>query len=342
MSAAIISIRRCQRWLSAAGMVLVLGACDRGPAPAALGPVRPIAAVPALDPAGRMTEDGIGKLARLCHLDELPFSSPQGGFGLLACGPSTDDPLAPAEFRFVHRDAVGEVEAALYVDRETWTATTDETPPRFWDGHVLTLDLPQESGGLLLIGNWNGQRFVTSSYRYASGEEDGLQLEWSGGGLLATTSVDGRRRLLAGDSDADQPDAFAQESLFCFDDDDGLEQRLRLAVDAEGEVTGLSYIGVTPTGDGSANVCAVEAFSDDGDTRWSRVDDATRKIAWDDGETRADGDVIEPSEVLLARDGGRYALDMRLRHSTFCGQSSVLASRIVIERDAKKCARVEF
>jgi len=274
-------------------------------------------------------------------MDVPLFSSTQGGFGVVSCDPPPDDAQAPVEFHFVHRGEDGDVEGVQYVDRDTWAATVDETTPKFWDDHIVTLDLPQERGGVLLVANWTGQRFATGSYRYTSGEEDGLQLAWHDGALLASTSTDGQRRLLPGAVDASEPDVFAQESLSCFDADDGLAQRLRLAIDVEGDVTGVSYLGSTPAGDGSANTCAVDAARDDGSTEWEVAADGTQWIRWDDDDS-LDGDADGPSRLSLARDGNRYTLDLQLRHSTFCGQASVLASRIVLERGQKKCVGVTF
>lgn len=110
-----------------------------------------------------------GTLACACttpRATTLAFSSPQGHFGMVPCELSQDDPLAPAEFHFVHRGAGGDTVGVLYIDRGTLSATVDETEPKFWDGHIMTLDLPQERGGVLLIANWTGVRFANSVYRY--------------------------------------------------------------------------------------------------------------------------------------------------------------------------------
>src|SRR5690606_24002003 len=230
--------RPAWRWLFIACAGLALCACDTPPAPGALAASRPIAPVPARTapatdaattalaqaPVAAGTaaavdrvDDGEGATENpaACALETPAFTSPQGSFGMVACELSEDDPQAPAEFRFVHRGADGDTVGALYIDRDTLSATVDETEPKFWDGHIMTLDLPQERGGVLFIANWTGERFATSTYRYMSGDEDGLQLAWHDGALLVATSTDGRRRLLSHGADSAEPDAFVQESLSC-------------------------------------------------------------------------------------------------------------------------------
>lgn len=354
------------RWLLlVAGAGLVLCACDTPPPPAAMAASRPIAPVPAKSapkvdaattaltqaPGAAGTTAAAGDVEgedtagdpSACALETFAFSSPQGSFGMVACALSEDDPQAPAEFRFVHRDAKGDIDGVQYVDRDTLEATVDETEPKFWDGHIMTLDLPQERGGVLLIANWTGKHFATSAYQYMSGEEDGLQLAWHDGAFLVTTSTDGVRRLLPGDAGSAEPDVFAQESLSCEDASrDGLTQDLSLAVDTRGEVTGVSYLATTPAGDGTANSCSVDANREDGDTDWGASVNGAQLVTWKDGDVREDGSMAEPSRLSITRKDGSYTLDLQVRHSSFCGQSSALASKIVLKRGQRTCAKVEF
>lgn len=332
-------------WILLGCMVLTLCACEATGGSSAAAPVDPVTAVsaPATSTDAIVGDMGVAKRALNCPPPAPTFTSLHGRFGVVQCELFEDGPEVPAEFQFVHRGPDGDTVAVQPVSREILSATVDETEPRFWGGHILTLDLPQERGGVLLIANWIDNHFALSSYPYDSGEEDGLQLEWRDGAFLVTTSTDGQRRLFAGDADSAQPGAFRQESLVCQETSgDGLGQDLGLTVDTRGEVTGVSYLATTPAGDGSSLSCAVDASRDDRETEWSMTADETQVITWNDGEQGVDGGVVEPSRLMITRKGDLYTLDVQVQRAMFCGQSSALASRIELRRGQKTCAKVEF
>lgn len=335
------------RWMLVAVAVLALCACDMasGPAAASPDPVAsasaevPLAATPAVD-----GDERIVKQAPACPPQAPTFTSSHGSFGVMQCELAEDDPEAPAQFQFLHRGPDGDTVGVQAIDRETLSATVDETAPKFWDGHIVTLDLPQERGGVLLIANWTGKQFAVSSYPYGSGDEDGLELDWQDGGFLVTTSTDGKRRLLAGSADSAEPGAFAQEALTCTDEsDNGPSQDVTLAIDTHGDVSKLSYLASTPAVDGTSLSCSVDANRDDGNTQWSTTASGTQVITWADGEAGTEGSgEVEPSRVSIVRKGDLYTLDVQVQHAMFCGQSSELASRIVLKRGLKTCVKVEF
>ena len=262
---------------------------------------------------------------------------------MVQCAPESDAPDARVELRFTHRGQAGDSRdtiASHWLDAETLAAVVNQEAPRFWDGHILTLDLPEERGGALLIANWNGQQFVISEYRYQTGDEDGMQLAWQDGGFLVTTVPDDQRRLLATIAADGTPGAYAQEALSC---SHGAQPQarhgLRLALDTSGRITGVEYDSTTPAPDGTVYVCSVQASRSDGQSAWQASANGDLQVTFADDDSADPGSRPEqPDRLRLSHRGDSYTFDLDLFQPRFCGQSSVMAKTISLERGSSQCS----
>ena len=269
------------------------------------------------------------------------FSSAQGKFRVLECHPAVtpapqdEDLPAPVELRFQHLGPGGETTGTLAVDAETYSAITeDQLTPRFWDGHLLTVLLPEERGGLWLIGNWTGSEFVFTKYPYATGDEDGIDIAWKDGAFLVTTVPEGERRVLAGQSGSG-PGEFANESVACSTKVNGVEHALRLGRDTKGSVIELEYSSAIPAGDGGNHLCLIQASRGDGSSEWTPAADGELTI-----DIASQDDSVPGSQLRIRADETRktYTVALDVVPSAFCGQSDAIAREVVLKTDTPHCA----
>lgn len=321
-------------WLALACATTTLSACnDTAPTPAdaATGAVSsPVLTAPAAYPAA---DPGCRSVSQ-----SQAFSSRQGTFAAVECAVKAED--GGVTLHFTHRGEAGGAIGTYRIDPDTLQAVVSDTlfgGLKFWDGHILTLDLPQERGGSLIIANWTGQAFVFSEYAYETGDEDSMELRWDDGGFLIETIAQGKRRLrLAGPSD---PGRFAQEALACSLGAGRQMTRLALPVDVRGDITGLSYTSSTPAADGTALGCAVDAENGDGQAEWRPDRNGLLIIFERDPEDTPDGPE-DPDRVRITRKDDVVTVDFDLFPPHFCGQSSEMARQIVLKKGTSTCAAV--
>ncbi|MDN5781365.1 MAG: hypothetical protein L0H23_04980 [Luteimonas sp.] len=337
---------RMQKWPAwlARGCLLMFAGCDRAPAPAtavahsapAPADAMPVAARAPGTPAWKSPGAG-------CSVLEPSFSSPQGAFRVLACLPGAASATReaapkPVELRFQHLGPDGEATEAYALDADAYSAITEDPVPRFWDGHLLTLLLQQERGGLWLIGNWTGHAFVVTPYAYATGDEDGIEVAWRDDGFLVTTEPEGQRRVVAA-GPGSQPGQYANESVACSETVDGVAHALRLGLDTDGSVIELEYSSAFPAGDGTSRACLIQARRGDSASDWARSGngDITVDLASDD-------DSMPGSQLRIHADEGldAYTVDLDVIASAFCGQSDAVAREVVLKVDAPRCASIRM
>ncbi|MGB3288177.1 MAG: hypothetical protein WBA83_02760 [Burkholderiaceae bacterium] len=278
-----------------------------------------------------------------CPLPAPRFSSAQGAFGLSdACELRADSEEPQAVFQFFHRGKKGDTLGTYWGSQDTLAAViSDELQDglKFWDGHILTLDLPEERGGVLVIANWTGKQFVISEYAYQTGDEDSMELSWLDGAFIVKTEADGKRRLLAGhDANAG---AFAQEALACSWGKGQSTQSLSLPIDMRGEVTGVSYAGTTPAPDGTAYVCLVDVKRDDGRAEWVQEKDGVL-IVFNADDTAVQDGPSDPDRLRVTHKADVFTLDLDVFAPRYCGQSARMARQISMKKGDPTCTSVEL
>lgn len=331
----------------------VLAGCER--APAQQGQAQPEPALPAARAAqaGNAAQVAAGAWPppdKGCTALSPGFSSQQGSFRLLECLPKVDpdtvsgfDAMSPpVELRFQHRGPDGETSETYAVDADAYSAIVDDRlRPQFWGGHLVTLDLRYERGGLWLIGNWTGSSFVVTPYAYASGDEDGLDVKWDRDAFVVTTVPEGERRVTAHDSGGDaEPGYFMTESTTCtMATDAAVTHKLRLGLGTDGRVIELEYASAVPVGDGTHAACLIQAGSGDYASDWTRAGngDTTVDIASED-------DGVPGSQLRIRRNeaGDTYTVDFDVVAQAFCGNSDAIARQVVLRRDAPACVAVRM
>lgn len=320
-------------WLPVACALLVLGACGRNEASAAKAGSAAVASAGEVGGADGSAAPGCSPL------QASTFSSLQGTFGVEECAPAAD---ARTKLHFTHRGAAGGAGADYWIEQETLeTVTSDQLldGTKFWDGHILTLDLPQERGGLLVIANWTGKGFVFSEYPYLTGDEDSMKLSWQEDGFIVDTEPEGKRRLLAGNEPA--AGTFAQEAWACSRGARGQStQSLKLPVDLGGGIAGLSYTGTTPSPDGTAYVCTIDVRRGDDQAAWSQDGDSLL-ITFERDDTDPPDGPDDPDRLRITRKGDSFVVDFDLFPPRFCGQSAQMPRQITLRKGGTACVAVD-
>lgn len=328
-----------------------LAGCERAPAqPGQVQSNPALPAVPAVAQAvGEMSAGEWSPPARGCTVLSPEFSSQQGSFRVLECLPEVDratasDPeatLPPIELRFQHRGPGGETSGTYAIDADSYSAIVDRLQPRFWDGHLVTLKLRYERGGLWLIGNWTGSGFVVTQYPYATGDEDGLEVKWDRDAFIVTTVPEGERRVTAHDRGGDaEPGYFMTESTTCTTAADAAAaQRLRLGLDTDGWVIELEYTSAVAAGDGTNAACLVQAGNGDYASDWARAGNGDTTV-----DIPSEDDSVPDSQLRIHRneEGHTYTVDFDVVARTFCGNSDAIARRVVLKRGVDACVAVRM
>lgn len=276
-----------------------------------------------------------------CSPATTQFSSGQDAFGVSECMSQADDAEAGAVLQFLHRGATGDTLDTYVVGQDMLDAVTSDSlleGLKFWGGHVLTLDLPQERGGVLVIANWTGRQFAISEYAYQTGDDDSMELSWLDGAFIVQTQPEGKRRLLT--TNEPVPGAFAQEAMACSKGSGQAMQALHLAIDMSDEITGVSYMGTTPAPDGTAYVCSVDVTRDDGQAEWSQ-ENSTLLIRFNQDEVDTHDGPSDPDRLQITRKDDVYTLDLDLFAPRYCGQSARMARQIRLKKGDANCVSVQ-
>lgn len=319
----------------------VLLACK--PVPSAQQPAT--AVVPTTKKKWSPLDDG-------CSVLEPGFSSDQGAFRVLECHPRSayagaeeEAAAPPVQLRFQHLGAGGETTEVLEVDADQYSAITeDRLTPRFWDGHLVTVVMPEERGGQLVIGNWTGTTFVFTQYPYATGDEDGIELAWKDGAFTVSTVPEGARRLVTGNVDS-APGQFGNQSVTCSTRINGVTHALNLGLDTHGGVISLVYSSAIPANDDSSHVCLVMAARGNGESDWSRADDGDVTFAFPAGDDASPGGSLRIHAVGAGSRGvpKEYSVALDVAPAQFCGgQSDVIPEEIVLNTDSPQCHSVRM
>ena len=115
-----------------------------------------------------------------CELTGEPLTGPAGQFSAALCEPQAD---GRQEIRLHWQQAAADHRNSVWLSASEAQALVDEPRLRLWGERLLTLELPAERGGSLLLANWNGSAFAISRQAYAGGDEEVLQQDWRDGVL---------------------------------------------------------------------------------------------------------------------------------------------------------------
>lgn len=241
---------------------------------------------------------------------------------------------ADAEIRFVHKDGANTRVDAFKMDSQVYSAIVDATA-KLWDKKVVSVDLAQERGGTLVIANWNGKDFVVSNVDYHTGDEESLGVDYKNAGFVLTTKQNGTEKLIEVTLGEDKG-RYRREAFSCRIDAKGkFAQSLDLTVNAAGRVNALGYVGMTPQETGAFS-CSIDADRGDGDTTWADKNGET-VVAF-----KGDGKDDEPNRITIHSEKGLYTVDLEVRVSDFCGQSSVSATQIKLQVGEATCKSAEL
>lgn len=260
----------------------------------------------------------------------LDQSSKAGRFRVGIC-PAKAGGKAAAELRFVNQHATA-AEIAIHPVGTLEAVVASEA--KLWDGHLVSVDLAQERGGELVLGNWRQGAFVISHVPYATGDEEALGLTFRDAAFFISTESKGEQRLVEVES-GEGAGAFQVEKASCrWEPATGLTQVMQLALNTQGRVNGLVYVGLTPQQNGTITSCSLVVDRDDGATRWT--DDEEETLI----DLEAEGPAGAVGRVRIRLDRGRYTVDFDLVPSRFCGQSSVHARSITLDPRTPDCELV--
>lgn len=202
------------------------------------------------------------------------------------------------------------------------------------DGRVFIVNLAEERGGVLAIGNLKDGALAMTSLAYASGDEDTAEVGFKDGTVVVTDRNGSVRLQESPAAEAETPaHGLVAESVQCEQDAPQGHTWLRLALNTDGGVRSMVYTATMP---GGAS-CTVSAGLAGDEASLSQGKDVT-DIRWDDNE-----DPSQASYMRVSRNGDDYTLEpMRYDHPQFCGQSSQLAETVRLRRGSTTCAAVAW
>lgn len=237
------------------------------------------------------------------------------------------------ELRFVrivddHADVV-----AHSLDDATAGAIVESTAT-LWDSDLVSVNLAQERGGELIIGNWRAGNVVFSQVPYMTKDEETLGLDYRDRTFFISTQAKSERRLVEVSAGGDAGKFKAETHTCTVDAGSGKVQTVVLSVDAQDRAIGVTYVGVTPQLNGTTTSCTLEADRDDADVLWT---DIGRETLVDLGP-HFDGGGND--RIRISSAGGTYSLGFDVRPSRHCGHSSVLAREITLEVGRTVCTSV--
>lgn len=202
------------------------------------------------------------------------------------------------------------------------------------DGHVFIVNLAEERGGVLVIGNLKDNTLAMTSMAYDSGDEDTATVAFKDGGVVVTDRNGSVRLQESPAADTETPaHGLVAEPVQCEHDAPQGHTWLRLALNTDGGVRSMEYTATMPGG-ASCSVSAGLA----GDEATLSQDKNVTDIRWEDND-----DPSQASYMRVSRNGDVYTLEpMRYDHPQFCGQSAQLARVIKLRRGSASCTSVEW
>lgn len=209
-----------------------------------------------------------------------------------------------------------------------------ESTATLWDSYLVSVNLAQERGGELIIGNWRAGNVVFSQVPYMTKDEETLGLDYRDRTFFISTQAKSERRLVEVSAGGDAGKFKAETHTCTVDAGSGKVQTVVLSVDAQGRAIGVTYVGVTPQLNGTTTSCALNADRDDTDVLWI---DIGRETLVDLGPHFDDGG---NDRIRISSAGGTYSLGFDVRPSRHCGHSSVLAREITLEVGRTVCTSV--
>ena len=317
-------------------LLTLLPACDRGD----VGATALATPVPA-QPAGR-GEDIKAKPSAVqgCHEQLLDQSTPSGRVQVALC-PRGDG----AELRFVHQYA-GKTEVLAYAMSAHVGGAIVHGEANLWSEHLVSVDLAEERGGRLVLGNFRDGRRVISSIPYVTADEESLVQEFRDGALYISTESKGERRLTEVEAGDDRGE-FQPERVSCeWGPPAGIGHHLDLSLGTDGRVIGVGYVGFTPQHNGALTSSSIDADPDDPETRWSSDASETRiallAAATDGGSETETETKSEDSRIRIRSESGKYTVTFEINASNFCGHASAYARSITLDPLSRVCESVEL
>lgn len=247
-----------------------------------------------------------------------------------------EQPFIPYQLRFNVRlgahTAAGEITFdqglalldAVVVDQQDILNTA-----QVCDGHIFIINLAQERGGTLVIGNLVDDGIAMTQLPYSSGDEDTAQLAFKDGVLLVTDAGGSFRLVETTRAEgADAPlHGLVPESIECERESPQGYVRLWLAPNIDGSIRKFDFITVMP----SKFSCAVSAGLDDNGVITQGKD--VSNFEWEGEEY--------DSHMRIVRSGETYRLETTGYYPpAFCGQSAELAESVTLQRGEARCADV--
>lgn len=272
-----------------------------------------------------------------CTILADPVQGRTGSYSVYECLPPDYDPRGGVRLHFV-LDSAGHRSTADYtLEASTYSAVLRRPVPRLWEGYIITLDLPVERGGRLLIANHTEAGFVLSAYDYNTTDEGSLELNWNRGTFVTSTQVDGQVNLVPATYDGARVGEFEPEWLGCSEEDpEATYHALRMPVDASGRILAISYLSATPTLEGAPLLCSMDFNRLDGESEWT--DDGFGGVTVTVRGSARPGQ--QPDQVVVTRAGSSYAVELFVMPDVYCGQSARLASEIQFTRGSRDCGEI--
>lgn len=237
------------------------------------------------------------------------------------------------ELRFI-RSVDDQADGGTYSLDDASAGAVVESTARLWDGGLVSVNLAQERGGELVIGNWRTGDVAITRVPYMTEDEETLGLDYRGRTFFVSTRTKGERRLFEVPA-GDEAGKFSAEAHACtVDAGMGRVHTLTLSVDTRGRAVGVSYVGVTPQLNGATTSCALEVDRDDADVLWTEAGDETLvDLDPDAGEGGTD-------RIRISSADGIYSVAFDVEPLRHCGHSSVLARTITLEVGRAACTSV--
>lgn len=319
--------------LLGAVLLILLPACDRGD----VGATALATPVPA-QPAGRGEEiKATPSAVQGCHEQLLDQSTPSGRVQVALCPRG-----GSAELRFVRQQAGKTVVRAYALNADVDGAIV-HSEANLWSDHLVSVDLAEERGGRLVLGNFRDGTPVISSVRYVTADEESLVQDFRDGALYISTESMGERRLTQVEV-GDDRGKFHPERVSCkWGPPAGIRHHLDLSLATDGRVIGVGYVGFTPQHNGALTSCSIDADRDDPETRWSSDASETRiDLLAAGGDHAPDGEAeADDSRIRIRSESGKYTVTFEMDASSFCGHSSVHARSITLDPLSQVCESVE-
>lgn len=315
--------------------IIAFGSCKPEPPPAAAATAAPVQAAPS---ASTLSLFGAGTCLSLHDWSmkgerEFTFSDNYARASNDDEEGTNSEPFVPYQMHFNARLGAhtrsGQIEFdqgqalldAVVVDQDDILKAA-----QVCDGHIFVINLAQERGGSLVIGNLGDAGISITRLPYSSGDEDTAQVAFKDGALVVTDANGSFR--LEETLDAEETDdpmyGLVPESIECKQESPQGYVRLWIVPNIDGSVRKFDLLTVMP----SKLSCSASAGFDDNAV--VRQDKDVTHVEWE-GE---DYD----SQMHILRSGGTYRLETAGYYPpAFCGQSAQLVESVTLQRGQARC-----